>query len=227
MMRSFLFVFLFLSVSSLFCQEPAKKKETEAERLAKWDKDITAIETRLKQNPPSEKAIFFAGSSSVRMWDLKKSFPDWEAINVGFGGSHIRDSTYYADRFLIPFKPKTILFYAGDNDIGSNRSAKQVLADFKAFEAKIHASLPETRIYFLSVKPSIQRWKKFAIQTEANRLVQEFAKSKTNVFYIHTVPLLLGSDGMPIVEMYQKDGLHLTPDGYAAWNKVVIEALKK
>ena len=41
--------------------------------FARWEKNIAAIEKRLKADPPKP-AVFFAGSSSIVLWDLKNGF---------------------------------------------------------------------------------------------------------------------------------------------------------
>ena len=47
------------------------------------------------ETPPAPGGALFIGSSSIRMWDLAKHFPAEEnAINRGFGGSHMADSTH-------------------------------------------------------------------------------------------------------------------------------------
>jgi len=33
---------------------------------------------------------------------------------------------YFADRIVLPYKPKVIAFYAGDNDVAKGKSAKLV-----------------------------------------------------------------------------------------------------
>jgi len=81
-------------------------------------------------------------------------------INRGFGGSQICDSTEFADRIVIKYKPGLIVFYAGDNDINAGKSAEQVHVDFTAFVAKVRESLPKAPILFISIKPSIARWAK-------------------------------------------------------------------
>ncbi len=48
-------------------------------------------------------------------------------INRGFGGSLIQDSTLYADRIAIPYKPKIIVLCAGTNDLAyGNKNPQQV-----------------------------------------------------------------------------------------------------
>src|SRR5690348_16061542 len=87
------------------------------DRFARWEKEVAGIEKRLAADPPKKGGVAFAGSSSVRLWDLKKSFPDLDAANLGFGGSQIPDSTHFAPRILLPLEPRAVVFYAGDNDL--------------------------------------------------------------------------------------------------------------
>jgi len=47
-------------------------------------------------------------------------------INRGFGGSEVRDSTYYANRVVVSYAPRRVFFYAGDNDLNSGGRAALV-----------------------------------------------------------------------------------------------------
>src|SRR5260370_30621178 len=87
--------------------------------FGKWEKDIAAFEAQDKEKAPPQKAVVFVGSSSIRLWDLKKSFPDLAAINRGFGGSQIADSVHFADRLIVKHEPPLVVFYAGGNDIAA------------------------------------------------------------------------------------------------------------
>ena len=198
----------------------------DATRAAKWEKEIVAIEKRLAEKPPVKGGMFFAGSSTMRLWDVKKAFPELNANNVGFGGSDIRDSTTFAARILLPFEPKTILFYAGDNDIANNRTPEQVRDDFAAFTAVIHAKLPKAQILFLAIKPSVKRWNLYDVQKKANAFVKQNCEKNPLLKYIDTIPATLGTDGTPDPELLQKDGLHLSEKGYTKWNDLVRTALK-
>jgi len=207
-----------LLVLFAFVQQPA-------DPFAKWEKEIAAIEKRLKDAPPAKGGVVFVGSSSIRLWDLTKSFPDRTAVNLGFGGSQIPDSTHFAPRLLLPYEPKTIVFYAGDNDLAANRTPKQLRDDFSAFAKVIHEKLPKTRIHFVAVKPSLKRWDIFDKQTEANALVKEFCAKDARLGFVNIVPVMLGPDGKPIEHLFVKDGLHLSPTGYELWTKAVTKAL--
>lgn len=194
--------------------------------FAKWEKNIAAIEKRLAANPPKPGAVFFVGSSSIVKWDLKKSFPGADYINVGFGGSVIADSTHFAPRILAPHKPATIVFYAGDNDIGRGNKAEQVAADFKAFVAAARAIDPACRVLFIPVKPSLARWKLFAVQKKANALVKAYCETDKGLTFVDIVPAMLGPDGTPVPELFVKDGLHMSAKGYELWMAEVNKALK-
>jgi lysophospholipase L1-like esterase len=195
----------------------------DADRFARWEKEVAAIEKRQVEKPPEKGGIVFAGSSTIRLWDLAKSFPDWKATNSGFGGSEIRDVTHFADRLVFKHEPKAIVFYAGDNDINSGRTPEQVLADFQAFTEATHKALPKTRVYFIAIKPSPARWAKYEVQKRANQLVQEFCAKDQRLAYIDAVAPLLGKDDKPREELYVKDRLHLSPAGY----EILTEAVKK
>jgi lysophospholipase L1-like esterase len=197
----------------------------DAERFAKWEKDVAGIEKKLKDSKPG--GVLFYGSSSIRLWDLSKSFPEKGYLNAGFGGSEICDCTHFVPRLVTPFQPKTIVFYAGDNDINGGRKPEQVAADFKAFSAAVHKDLPKCRILWLPVKPSVARWAKFEVQKQANALVKDFCDSDPRLGFIDAVGSLLGSDGKPVAEFFVKDGLHLSPAGYEKWTPLVKSALEK
>lgn len=194
--------------------------------FAKWEKPVLAIEKRLTAAPPKPGAVFFAGSSSIVQWNLEKSFPKAGYVNVGFGGSVIADSTHFGPRLFAPYKPGTIVFYAGDNDIGRGHKAEAVLADFRAFVAAVRKDNPSCRILFVAIKPSLARWKKFDEQKKANALVRSYCEKTQGLGFVDVVPVMLGADGTPIPELFVKDGLHMTPKGYELWTAEVKKALK-
>ena len=194
--------------------------------FAKWEKNIVAVEKRLAAESPRPGGVFFVGSSSIVQWDLKKWFPEKGYVNVGFGGSVIADSTHFAPRIVTPFKPGTVVFYAGDNDIAQNRKAEQVDADFRAFVAAVRKDNPACRVLYLPVKPSVARWKKFDEQTKANALVRAFCEKEAGLVYVDIVAPMLRPDGTPDPDLFVKDGLHLSPKGYEIWTASVGRVLK-
>ena len=163
----------------------------------------------------------FVGSSSIRFWDLKKSFPDLEVINRGFGGSELADSAFYASRIVVKYQPRIVVLYAGDNDIGAGKTPERVFADFKDFVKAVHTPLPRTKIVYLSIKPSILRWKIVDRMREANSLIEEYCKHGDGLVYLDVATPLLGPDGKPRADLFRRDGLHLNDKGYVLWTSLL------
>lgn len=194
----------------------------------RWEKDIAAYEAADKTNPPPQNAILFIGSSGIRRWTtLQADFPEYKVINRGFGGSHIADSVHYADRIVIPYKPRLIVFRAGINDLHSGKSPERVLKDFSEFVAKVRAALPDVRIAFMSINPSLKYWDHIDAERKANQLIKDYILAGDNLEFIDVNDAMLGPDGKPRPEIYVKDGLHLTPEGYRLWTSLVKPHLGK
>jgi lysophospholipase L1-like esterase len=193
---------------------------------SKWEKDIAKFEAADKKAAPPKKAYLFIGSSSVKLWDLKNSFPDLVTINRGFGGSELEDSLHFADRIVLPYQPKAIFLYAGDNDIGKGKTAEIVVNDFQKFVKKVHATFPKTDIIFLPIKPSIKRWKLWPEMNKANLAIQKLSQQSKRLNYLDTPAAMLKTGQPPAADLFEKDGLHLTPKGYSLWNELVREWLK-
>src|SRR5437868_9345724 len=122
----------------------------------KWEAAIRKFEESDRQSPPAKVAVLFIGSSSIQMWkSLAEDFPQTKVINRGFGGSEVADSTYYVDRIVVPYQPRMVVLYAGDNDLASGKTPQKVFEDYKEFVNRVKARLPKARIAFISIKPSL------------------------------------------------------------------------
>ena len=219
--RWFAVVLTFLSLA------PLTRAGDDDAKFAKWEKEIAAFEAADQKQPPVKGDILFVGSSSIRMWDVKRSFPELPVVNRGFGGSQIEDSTHFAERIIGTHEPRAIVFYAGDNDIASGKSAETVAGDFEKFVAKVRGKRPETQILFIAIKPSPSRWKHIESQRTANQKIREFCERGERLTYIDIAPPMLGKDGQPREELFLKDRLHMTPAGYAVWNEQLRPHLAK
>ena len=218
-MRPHLILFFLLTISRLPAGETAPSK---AKDPAHWESEIAAIESGLHDQPPAAGGVVFAGSSSIRLWDLNKFFPATAALNCGFGGSVIRDSTHFAPRLLFPLKPRLIVFYAGDNDSACGHSADTIAGDFLTFAKTIHAALPDCRILYIPIKPSIARKNLLTLQRQANALIAQQCTTQPGwLQYVDLATPLLDKDGALRPELYQKDGLHLNPAGYEIWSALL------
>lgn len=202
-------------------------QETPPPPKSRFEEAIRAFEREDERKPPPRGAILFLGSSSIRLWKLDRSFPDLDAINRGFGGSEISDSIEHASRIVLPYRPRTIVFYAGDNDIAAGKTPERVAADFKRLVDIVHADLPETRIVYISIKPSIARWQLVDAMRDANRRIEKLCAADERLLFVDIDRPMLGEDGRPRRELLVDDGLHLSEKGYELWTKKVSEALEK
>lgn len=187
----------------------------------RWESAIQAFEKSDREKPPPEGAILFSGSSTIRMWKTAESFPDLPVINRGFGGSQIADTLRHADRIILPYKPRIIVFYAGSNDLASGKTPEQAFESWKAFTRKVHEALPRTRILFIGIKPTNRRWDQRDLQKKLNALVAAHAKEDPRRGYLETEPAFLGEDGKPRADLLLPDGLHLNPEGYKVLTALV------
>ena len=109
---------------------------------------------------PPNNAILFVGSSSFARWqDVGNYFPGYTIINRGFGGSSLPDVIRYTYDIVLPYQPKQVVIYCGENDLSSSDSisALEAFNRFKTFFGMIRTNLPNANIAFVSIKPSPSR----------------------------------------------------------------------
>ena len=195
---------------------------------SRWEKYIARFEAADKKQMPQPDGILFIGSSSIRMWKtLEQDFPGLPVINRGFGGSQIADSNHFARRIVHPYKPRQIVFYAGDNDVAAGKSPEKVLTDFQQFVKTVRAKLPKARVSFIAIKPSLSRWKLSGKMAMDNSLVRNACSKNKRLDYIDIWQPMLGENGKPRPDLFLGDGLHLNAKGYALWTSIVKPYLFK
>ena len=193
-----------------------------------WRFQISAYEKADRENPPKPGVIVFTGSSSIRFWDaLASDMKPLEVINRGFGGSQIAQVNEYASKIVTPYRPRAVVLYAGDNDLSWpwSKTPEQVSGDFKQFVEIIHAQLPETWIYYVSIKPSPLRWGNWEKFQKTNGLIAEYIHMQPRVQFIDVDAAMLDAQGKPRAELFRWDGLHMNAKGYAVWTSIIRPVL--
>jgi lysophospholipase L1-like esterase len=203
--------------------DSAKSAESDTHRFAK---EIDAFMDWDAKNAVPRDCILFVGSSSIRLWQTADAFPGLPVVNRGFGGSTIADVNFYSERIVAKYKPRMIVFYAGDNDIAGGKSPDAVFDDFKQFADFVHGRLKSSRLIYLSIKPSPLRWKFWPKAKEVNGRVKQLADESEQLEYVDLATPLLADDGEPNPNYYRPDRLHLNADGYKVWNKVLAPVLR-
>lgn len=174
-------------------------------------------------------AVLFVGSSSIRFWStIREDMAPLPVIQRGFGGAKLSDVIYYADRIIWPYKTKSIVLFAGTNDITgrpNDKSPEELLGLFRELIDEMEERLPGTTLYYLPITPTSSRWDIWPKANRANKLIQEFARENEHVVYIDTTPHFLNEDGSLKEELLFWDGIHLNDQGYELWTTLVRQHL--
>jgi lysophospholipase L1-like esterase len=190
-----------------------------------YEDDVRQLEAKIKLIHPASDRVVFYGSSSIRLWStLAQDFPQLDTINLGFGGSTLAACAWFFDRLVVPAKPKSIVFYAGDNDLGDGRHPEEVYLFFCALVEKMHRELPDVPLFFLTIKLSPARWGIGDKIRLTNKLIADEVAKNPAFRTIDMTSPLLGSDGRPRREFFEGDGLHLNPAGYQVWKRILLES---
>ena len=121
-----------------------------------------------------------------------------------------------------------VVVSAGGNDIDAGATAADVAAAFQRLVAAVREALPEVKILFLQIAPSIKRLKQVETQAEANRQIAAWigAGSAPGVSHLDTSVAFLGADGMPAAECFLDDTLHPSPIGNSRRAEILQPVLK-
>lgn len=189
---------------------------------SRWQDSFDAFAAADSLQAPSPGGVLFVGSSSIRLWkDLETQFGDTPVLKRGFGGSRMLDVVAHVDRLVLPYQPRLIVVYAGDNDLAEGRLPAEVLASFTQFVDRVRAELPHTRIAYLSIKPSPSRATLMPQAMETNALIAAYCAAQANLDYIDIYSRMLDAEGRPRADLFTGDALHLNPAGYAVWKSAI------
>lgn len=194
----------------------------------RFEDSILRFEAQDKASPPPANAIVLTGSSSIMYWneDSPSDLAPLTVIPRGFGGSVMNDLLHYLDRVALVYKPRAVLIYEGDNDTGRNNIPNDmIMSQLEQIIGRIHTELPQTRIYVLSVKPSVARVASWPIAQDLNARYKALADSDPLVTYIDVATPFLKADGTVMTDIFVQDNLHLNEKGYDIWAAAIREVL--
>jgi lysophospholipase L1-like esterase len=195
-----------------------------------WESTIRAFEKQDQTNPPKAGSIVFTGSSSFVRWQsLSKDMKPLPVINRAFGGSEYTDVNQYAARTVIAYHPPAVVVYAGDNDLAGEapNTPQSVAKQVQRFVEIVHAQLPGTWIYVLSIKPSYLRWDAWPRMKQANELIKDYVRTQQRVEYVDVATPMFGGQEKPPRDLFVEDGLHPTAKCYALWTSILRPVLMR
>jgi lysophospholipase L1-like esterase len=180
-----------------------------------------------KLEPVEKNGIVITGSSSIRFWqpNIHNDFKQVDVIARGFGGSNMNDLLHFSEELITQYQPRAVAIYEGDNDIAQGISPALILKKFIELNNKVRKALPDLRVYFISIKPSIARQAMWPKMAETNQLILEKCNTLQHCTYIDTACKLL-ENGIPKQDVFIKDGLHLNEKGYELWSEAVVGVIE-
>ena len=182
---------------------------------AEFESDVRALEYRLAQISNNQATVAFYGSSTFKHWDaMQHDLGHINTVNLGFGGATLEACVYYFERLLLPQKPKSIVLYLGDNDIGNRQSHNQITEQYIQLIEKIDRYFPNLPLAIVSIKPSPARLKHLDEINEVNQLLKRLVFTRPNTEFIDIYSSFFSEDSCLKSELFCDDELHLNKSGY-------------
>tara|TARA_B110000438_G_scaffold167637_1_gene160349 strand:- start:6 stop:797 length:792 start_codon:yes stop_codon:yes gene_type:complete len=169
----------------------------------------------------SKDLILFTGSSSIRFWEtLTQDMQSLPVLNRGFGGAHLAHVNHHFDQIVYPYNPKGIVIFCGTNDITALKTPEEVFEDFLIFFKKVQQQLPQTKIFFIGIKPTVARAYLKEEEQAFNQKIAQLSKENKNLIFIDVWDSML-IDDKPVAALFVEDGLHMNAEGYKIWTALV------
>lgn len=193
----------------------------------RWQRHFERFAQSDRASSPAADGVVFVGSSSIDFWnDLPAQFPTQRVVQRGLDGATIADCTRNLDRLVLPYRPRVVVLYAGDNDLAAGVAPERVVADFDDLVRQVHRTLPATKIVFVSIKPSPIRAGLMPSIRKTNALIAAYAGTDRRLDFVDIFDAMLDRDARPRRELFRADGLHMTPAGYAIWHDALVQHLE-
>ncbi len=214
LLQILLLLSLLITSQHLFAQEPVPTPRFAEQIEAYLKADAT--------NPPPSGGILFVGSSIFRLWKkLPQQMAPLPVINRAFGGSRTDEQLFYLDKIVLPYQPKIIVYYCGSNDINVNAQAEHIATRFKQFAERVHAALPKTRIYFVSINRAPQKMDNWKVVDDANALIKSYCIAAKGLGYIDVNRVLFDKRRQPRYDLYLPDKLHFVDKAYELFTPII------
>jgi len=172
--------------------------------------------------------IVFVGSSIFHRWTrLPAQMAPLPIVNLAFDGAQTSDMLRLVESRVVPMRPKVVAYYAGSNDVDAGEPAEAIFGRIRQFTDRVTASLPQTRVVFMSINRAPEKRDRWDVVDAVNRQVASYSENNRRVEYVDVNPALFDLAGMPRLELYMSDRLHLRPPAYEEFARILKPVLTK
>lgn len=192
----------------------------------RWQSHFARFAAADRARPPVAGGVVFTGSSSIDFWsDLPAQFPTYRVTQRGLAGATMADCRRHLDRLVVPYRPRIVVVYAGDNDLAVGTTPEEVAAQYAELVRAVHRELPATRLVFVSIKPSPARAGLMPLIRRTNALIAAYSATDPALAFVDVFSPMLDREAKVRGELFLADGLHMTASGYALWHDAIVGQL--
>jgi lysophospholipase L1-like esterase len=177
---------------------------------------------------PGPAGIVFVGSSIFHRWtSLQTQMAPLPIVNLAFDGAQTDDMLRLVDSRVVPMRPKVVAYYCGSNDVDAGESATAIVDRIRQFIDRVAAALPDTRVVFVSINRAPEKQGRWDVVDAVNHQIEMYAAKNKHVEYADVNLVLFDQAGMPRLEFFMSDRLHLRPQAYQEFARVLKPVLTK
>lgn len=190
--------------------------------IDRFQKAIDAFKLQDSLESIDHKQIVFTGSSSIRMWSsLEEDMSEFDVLNRGFGGSTLAELNHYSENLIYSYSPEILVVYCGENDINDGLDPDQVVQEFKHLQKGFNENLPDSKLVYLSMKPSLARWDHWDAMSEGNEKISKLCEASDRSYYIDISQVMMKDSLELDSTIFIEDGLHMNAKGYELWTGII------
>lgn len=175
-----------------------------------------AAPVEAQQRPPQSEGILFVGSSIFQFWThLNEQMVPLPVLNRAVAGSVTQDMLDRMDQWILPYKPRMVVFYCGSNDISAGESAEAILERTKRFLKILGEKAPDTFVYYTSILKAPEKMDRWNVVNAVNGEMERYSRQTRNLAYIDLNLVLFDRQGSLRQNLFLPDGLHFRPNSTA------------
>ncbi|MBQ8341513.1 MAG: hypothetical protein IJY22_03940 [Clostridia bacterium] len=204
--------------------------------IAQWKDSMENAVCRYETEETPKGQIVFYGPSNFTRWGTKYGMtPLREAlvgksgapccVNRGFGSSCPEHHLYYYPRMVRAIVPKVLVYSAGfGNGMAFGYTMEEILELAERVVAYARTDFPDMPIYLCGVHRNVTRTEeREALIRRYDEWARALAEATPNCFFIDPKTY----EPLNRTDIFVKDGVHYSQEGYVLYGEFFKAALKK